>query len=117
MKKLGLLSVAVAILFGATVVHTQPSNPVHNHVDVVTLWVSLNSSGYGLNGYQYDGAVVYDSSSSSGAPVFPQQGSGQPLIQVSQALSKLLSEGFEIVHVEDSQLSFTLTRHQSSVLR
>jgi hypothetical protein len=91
----------------------QQDNKPSQH-EVVVLHSS--ESGFGIsdsNGYtyQYDGIKIYCSSSSRGAPQFPQMGIRSAnnttavvgdLVPLAQAVADLLNDGYHIAHIPDN---------------
>jgi hypothetical protein len=90
--------------------------------EVVVLHAS--ESGYATNNgvgyvYQYDGMKAYCSSSSSGAPQFPQMGLQSAnnatvvlgnLLQLREALAQLLNDGYHIGQISNNGGEYVLVK-------
>lgn len=108
---IGAIALALALLVSGGQAQQQER---HKH-QVVVLWAAQNGGPVFINGqyhYAYDGARVYCSSSSSNAPVFPQQfgdyiGGGT---QIADALAQLLDEGYRMVGQDANGLHFVMIR-------
>jgi len=87
--KRNILLVALLALVGVAA-----SDGPRRH-EAVLLWGSQNGFSSGAQ-YTYDGALVEISSSSAGAPVFPQYGQGKSLTQIAEAIAQLRDQGYTI---------------------
>ena len=63
-------------------------------------------------GLEYVGQVVYSTSRSTNAPVFPQyiENYGPQLIEVAEAVAQLMSDGYHIVKVSDNMQDYILSK-------
>lgn len=108
---IGAIALALALLVSGGQAQQQER---HKH-QVVVLWATSDGVGIFINGqyhFVYDGIKVFVSSSSPGAPTFPQQwgdyqGGGT---QLATALAQLLDNGFSIVNIDTTQQRYTLVR-------
>jgi hypothetical protein len=111
--------IALAAIGAVTTANQNPNEQAWQHDnkgtghEVVVLHSS--ESGVGIsdsNGYtyQYEGIKVYCSSSSRGAPQFPQMGIRSvnnttavvgDLVPLAQAVADLLNDGYHIAHIPD----------------
>lgn len=115
--KLTMLSIALLAALALSDTGTAQLGPGMAQVktkrqhQVVILWAS--QGGYNSGGaYHYNGAQIWVSSSSAGAPTFPQ-GSPQVYVQLTEladALAMLLNDGFTITKQSDNGLTYTLIK-------
>lgn len=76
--------------------------PTTRH-EIVMLY-SFQSGTSTNNVFQYNGVQVYCSSSSDGAPHFPQAFVGQQegLVETAEAIAKLRTEGYNTIKISDN---------------
>lgn len=105
-KTLSLLCLTAVILTVALATRGDQPQPKERHAVVV-----LHAYEAAENGPVYIGDLVYVSSSSAGAPTFPQfTGDPSKLTPLADAIASLLDAGFKIQHVSDNALCYTFTR-------
>lgn len=118
MKKSTIIIIALAAvaLFAASDSRSQSQSkaPTASR-QVVVLWAYQNGfttdNGLGQRTFTYGGADIYDSSSSGGAPVFPQASipatQGVQLTKLADGIALLLSQGFTLQeHTPDGSYMF-----------
>lgn len=104
MKNLKLIIAISAIILTATWLKPAQADASRKDRREVVILISdmdgTNTSG----GFQYSGMKVYCSSSSKGAPTFPQGHSTirQDLTETAEAMAQLRSEGYRIIHTGDN---------------
>ncbi len=104
-KLLLLTALLAAVCLGAT-------EQQRRH-ETVFIWSDLDGANYpGSDGqvhYQYQGATITASSSSDGAPTFPQRSYGvnqTNLVQVAEAVAQLRNQGYQIKVSENGLFTY-----------
>jgi hypothetical protein len=110
-NKIGISVLAIIVIAGCLIIGANSivKAAAPQHHDVVVLHATQETAQDGGGRFHYTGLWVYVSSSSDGAPTFPQYGAGQE-VALSQALADLLAQGFTITHISDNSLEYVLVR-------
>lgn len=107
---LGITVICFAIGLGGSTAQSEQHKQFSKH-ESVSIWA--NQSGISTPGkYQYAGAQVYASSSSQGAPTFPQADipTTVQLVELGDAIALLLNEGFHIERASDNGQYFLFVK-------
>lgn len=110
---LGALLLTSVIRTAPAQAEQQPSQSLPPRHQSVALWVF--QAGANVDGhYQYGGAKIYDSSSSPGAPQFPQLSYASEdysaLTSIGDACALLLDNGFRLEKVSDNGLYYLFVK-------
>jgi len=109
--KASIAAFGLALLCNASSHSQQHHAPALSRSEAVFLWASqdgFNIAGENGSTFYYNGAKVYASSSSSGAPVFPQYPATNR-VEIAEATAQLLSMGYQI-KVSDNGLQVIATK-------
>lgn len=107
---IGIAVICVGVAL--TALTTSPANGQQQHTvskhESVSAWVYQDGVQDANGQYYYTGAKIYVSSSSPGAPVFPQCGASgsKGLTEIGVATAQLLNLGFHLEKVSDNGLYF-----------
>jgi len=120
MKKQQILSLGLILAANLSLCLIRPSakaaadrTPTHDVVVIQSASVGLSLNDTNGYTYQYDGLVIFNSSSSTGAPVFPQGTvpTRYALTNTADGIALLLDQGFRgPTELKDGSLIFIRTR-------
>ncbi len=111
---IGIAVIAVSLLAVVSPRSSQAESPARAHRESVSAWVFQSGKSVvgqdGVGHYHYTGGKIYASSSSAGAPQFPNglgdDGEGDNLVSIGDATATLLEAGFHLEKVSDNGLFF-----------